>query len=145
MGDSGALEWHRKSPAMAGKMVKHKQPREQPVLPSPMVIIDDGQWLCLYRTAEELVGDLEWPHLADVIHAFDGQARPLRLFAEEEKVCVEVAGREPALPELQRAVDSFFVAWTHDAPPAHTGEVGDYMRSVEQSYAARRERRRKRR
>ncbi|WP_158690372.1 hypothetical protein [Streptomyces sp. PsTaAH-124] len=105
--------------------------------------MDDDQWVYVCFTAEDLAHDVEPAFVDDIVDAFDGSARPLLLTCAEDSVHVVVADGTPRLRQLQEHMDSFFHAWTTNAPPPHTATAEEYVRSVLEAYAARNELRRK--
>ncbi|MFC8712891.1 hypothetical protein ACFUCQ_23655 [Streptomyces sp. NPDC057197] len=105
--------------------------------------MDDDQWVYVYSTVEDLAHDVEPAFADDIVGAFDGSARPLLITWPENSAHVVVADGTSRLQQLQEHMDSFFHAWTTNAPPQHGATAEEYVRSVLEAYALRNELRRK--
>ncbi|ANH95007.1 hypothetical protein A8713_30730 [Streptomyces sp. SAT1] len=105
--------------------------------------MDDDQWVYVYSTVEDLAHDVEPAFADDIVGAFDGSARPLLITWPENSAHVVVADGTSPLQQLQEHMDSFFHAWTTNAPPQHGATAEEYVRSVLEAYALRNELRRK--
>lgn len=118
---------------------------EQEEIPTPLIILDDDQWMYVYSSLGQLAEDFEPAFLDDITAAFDGRARPLRLALDESGggVQVELGGPDSLVLQLQDGVDEFFASWTLDDPPERLTDPRQYIQSVTQAYDRKRERRRK--
>ena len=110
---------------------------------NPLIIVDDDQWVYVYSSAEDLARAVEPALLDDIVDAFDGSARPLRLTWAEDSAQVVVADGAPHLHRLQERMDSFFRAWTTNAPPPHAATAEKYVPRMLEAYALRNELRHK--
>jgi hypothetical protein len=118
----------------------------QAEFPTPLIVIDDDQWMYLYSSLDQLTKDFEPTFLDDITAAFDGLARPLRLVLGEtgEGLRVELGKSESLLAQLQDHVDEFFTSWTRDDAPERLTDPREYTQSVTQAYGRKRERHKKR-
>ncbi|MEU8541849.1 hypothetical protein AB0C52_17990 [Streptomyces sp. NPDC048717] len=110
---------------------------------NPLIIVDDDQWVYVHSSAEDLARAVEPALLDDIVDAFDGSARPLRITWAEDSAQVVFADRAPHLRRLQEHMDSFFRAWTMNAPPPHAATAETYVPPMLEAYALRNELRHK--
>ncbi|MDN3263472.1 hypothetical protein QWJ26_27400 [Streptomyces sp. CSDS2] len=110
---------------------------------SPLIVVDDDQWVYVYSSAEDLARAVEPALLDDIVDVFDGSARPLRITWAEDSIQVVIADEAPHLHRLQKHMDCFFRAWTTNAPPPHAAKAEEYIPRVLKAYALRNELRHK--
>ncbi|MFI2207804.1 hypothetical protein ACH47Z_45685 [Streptomyces sp. NPDC020192] len=95
----------------------------------PVILIDDDQWLTVCESDRDVQLAVEPDFLDDIVAAFDGPARLLRLLDTQDEVTFEVSG-PPQPEELRRRVQEYFDCWTREAAPAFQEDTRQYIASV---------------
>ncbi|WP_427893808.1 hypothetical protein ACQHIV_12380 [Kribbella sp. GL6] len=96
----------------------------------PFLLIDDGGWINIYNSTDDLIDDQEPPFVDEVTFLIDSQGNLMRLVADDDSVHLETLDSEIDLNRLQESVDRFFRAWTDNAPPRHDLPTKDYLSEI---------------
>jgi hypothetical protein len=96
----------------------------------PFLFVDNGNWINVYDSVEDLVEDQESAFLDEVALLLDSRARPMNLVAHDDAIRLEMSDSETDLARLQDSVDQFFHQWTDTPPPRHHLSSNEYLSEV---------------
>lgn len=109
----------------------------------PVVIFDDDWWMYIVTSSVELENLVEPAFADEIVHAFDGLARPLEIWIEGDEVRVRIAAMVGDFVALQNEVARSFRYWA-DNPPPHLGNVESFLNDLSEAIETTTFRRKKR-
>lgn len=113
---------------------------------SPLILIDDDDWMDVYYSESEMLTAVEYPYISDEVEVvFDALARRVVLGVRGEAVFIQKVHDESDLAGLHSAALRFFRSWTEREAPPLLADPAAYVSQLVRDYRTTPTRRRKKR